>query len=241
MTDAPEAAAAELRALCETYAIHPDELFLGAVEISGKAINPSEGDATCNPEAYRLFDRICKCAKLAGFFSIMGAPGSENTGLGYERSFANAAAVQKRLLKIAADNGVGYHVEPSRNSLLNTPQKALSMIDAAPGLKYTLDFLHYQFSAVPLKESMALIPYAGHMHARQAIAGKGKCDYALGEIDYDLIVQQLFLNGWSGGIAMEFWNGPEQEAEGIHPVEQNIRMKYELKCLIRKYYGYMPA
>ncbi|MDR3193592.1 MAG: sugar phosphate isomerase/epimerase [Treponema sp.] len=232
---APEPGARIIRDLGETYALKPDELFLGPLEIDGANIDPSAGDAAHDPEAYRRFEVICRYARMAGFSSVMGAAGTENAALGYEHSFENASAVLTKLVMIAADNGVAYHVEPSRNSLLNTPEKALRMIGAAPGLKYTLDFLHYQINAVPLRDSMRLIPHAGHMHARQAAAGIGKCDYERGEIDYDPIVQRLCAMEWSGGIAMEFWNGPEQDAQGICPVEQNIRMKYELKCLIRKY------
>ena len=88
---------------------------------------------------------------------------------------------------------------------------------------------------------MKLIPYAGHLHARQAKTGIGKCSFEQGEIDYDPIVRQLHAINWSGSIAMEFWNGPEQDALGINPIEQNILMKYELKQLINKYYGYMPG
>jgi sugar phosphate isomerase/epimerase len=233
---APESGAEIIRNLSETYELKPDELFLGPLELNGVNIDPSAGDAAYDPEAYRRFEVICRYARMAGFNSVMGAPGTENAVLGYEHSFANASAVLAKLVVIAADKGLAYHVEPSRNSLLNTPEKALRMIEAAPGLKYTLDFLHYQVSATPLRESMRLIPHAGHMHARQAAAGIGKCDYERGEIDYDAIVRQLCATEWSGGIAMEFWNDPEQEARGICPVEQNIRMKYELKCLIRRYH-----
>jgi sugar phosphate isomerase/epimerase len=232
---APEPGAKVIRNLAETYALKPDELFLGPLEINGESIDPSAGNTAHDPEAYRRFEIICRYARMAGFNSVMGSAGTENAALGYEHSFENASAVLAKLVMIAADKGLAYHVEPSRNSLLNTPEKALRMIDAAPGLKYTLDFLHYQINAIPLRESMRLIPHAGHMHARQAAAGIGKCDYERGEIDYDAIVRQLCLTEWTGGIAMEFWNGPEQDAQGICPVEQNIRMRYELRCLIRKH------
>ncbi|MDR0997609.1 MAG: sugar phosphate isomerase/epimerase [Treponema sp.] len=232
--------AGKLKNLAETWRLKLDELFLGALELKGVTIDPSAGGKAFDPEAYRCFDVICGFAKTAGFLSLMGAVGTENPELGYESSFENAAGVHRKMLEIAADHGLAYHVEPSRTSLLNTPQKALRMIDAVPSLRYTLDFLHYHINSVPLNESMVLLPYAGHMHARQAAAGKGKCDYALGEIDYNLIVKEMCRINWTGSIAMEFWNNAEQDAEGINPVEQNIRMKYELKCLIGKYFGYVP-
>jgi sugar phosphate isomerase/epimerase len=235
-----EEAAEEFKTLAETYGLKLDELFLGALEPEGVKIDPSAGNKAFDPDAYRCFDAICGFAETAGFLSVMGAAGGENSELEYEAGFENAAGVHGKMLEIAANYGLAYHVEPSRTSLLNTPKKALRMIEAVPALRYTLDFLHYHINSVPLNESMALLPYAGHMHARQAAAGKGKCDYALGEIDYDAIVKEMLRLNWPGSIAMEFWNNAEQDAEGINPVEQNIRMKYELKCLIKKYFGYAP-
>ena len=236
----PKGRSSFLRELSEANNLQLDELFLGAVEADGVMLQPAAGDEKLNEKAYRVFNIICAFAKLAGFQSVMGAPGSEVPALGYGRSFDNAAEVHKKMIKIAADNGLNYHVEPSRTSLCNVPQKAIEMVQAAPGLRYTLDFLHYQINAVPQKESMELIPYAGHMHARQAKTGIGKCRFEEGEIDYDSIVKRLSELNWAGSIVMEFWNNPEHTAAGINAVEQNIRMKYELKCLINKYCGYMP-
>jgi sugar phosphate isomerase/epimerase len=235
-----EGIAGKFKTLSGAYKLTLDELFLGALEPGGVKIDPSEGSAAFDPEAYRCFDAVCRFGKAAVFLSVMGAAGTEKPELGYGRSFENAAGVHRKMVEIAAGYGLAYHVEPSRTSLLNTPEKALRMIEEVPGLRYTLDFLHYHINAVPLKESIPLLRYAGHMHARQASAGKGKCDYALGEIDYDAVVKEMLRINWQGSIAMEFWNNAEQNAEGINPVEQNIRMKYELKCLINKYYGYVP-
>jgi sugar phosphate isomerase/epimerase len=235
-----EEPAGYFKKLGDTRQLTLDELFLGALELDGVKLDPAVGNKAFDPGGYRCFSVICKFAKAAGFFSIMGAAGTENPGLGYDVSFDNAAAVHKKMVEIAADHDLAYHVEPSRTSLLNTPPKALRMIEAVPGLRYTLDFLHYHVNSIPLKDSLGLLQYAGHMHARQAAVGKGKCDYIQGEIDYDVIVQELRRLDWQGSIAMEFWNNAEQDAEGINPVEQNIRMKYELKCLIGKYFGYVP-
>jgi len=236
----PEGLAAYFRGLSEAYKLKLDELFLGAVEVSGVAVEPACGNGRLNEKAYLVFNSICVFAKSAGFQSRMGSPGSEVPALGYDPSFDNAAELHRKMAKIAADKGLSYHVEPSRASPLNVPQKAIEMAQATPGLRYTLDFLHYHVHSIPQDESMKLIPFAGHIHARQAKAGTGKCRFEEGEIDYDPIVKRLSELNWAGGIAMEFWNNPEHEAAGINPVEQNILMKYELKRLIKKYCGYMP-
>ena len=235
----PEREAAVLKALSEKYNLKLWELFFGSVELNGSSIEMSADNRAIKDDISRNFDTICRFTRLAGFNSIMTSAGSENASIGFDKSFENAAEMHRLLMKIANDNGVKYHVEPSRTSLLNTPEQALKMTEAAPGLKYTLDFLHYQISATPQKESMKLIPHAGHMHARQAKTGVGKSFYHEGEIDFDEVVKGLYENKWEGCICMEFWNDPPLEALGIDALEQNMLMKYELRRLVKKYYGVM--
>ena len=236
----PDKQAAFFKALSEKHNLRLAELFFGEVEVNGSKIKITGDNSAIMGDIERNFNIICKFTKAAGFNSIMYSAGSEDPALGFEKSFERAAGMHRTLIKIAGDNGMVYTVEPSRVSLLNKPENALRMTEAAPGIKYTLDFLHYQINAIPQSESMKLIPHAGHMHARQAKTGIGKCPFEQGEIDFDAVVKGLHENNWQGCICMEFWNDAEQFAAGINPVEQNILMKYELKCLIKKYYGYMP-
>ena len=80
---------------------------------------------------------------------------------------------------------------------------------------------------------MKLLPYAGHLHARQAQAGIGKCEISKGEIDYLPIVNALKDMDWNGDIMLEFWCDDRLSKEGIQAVEQNIVMRYYLKQLFR--------
>lgn len=217
------------------HALQLSELFLSSVEVEGTPISPAQSVAAKSKALYQNFETICRFAQAAGFQSIMGAAGSVIRELGPEQSFLNAAAVLNRQVSIAGEYGLSFHVEPSRTSLLHTPQKALAMALRVPGLRYTLDFLHFHVQGIPLSEALELIPHAGHMHARQAAFPTGKCDFASGGIDYSRIVSAMAGYGWSGTVAMEFWNGERENAEGIDPVEQNIVMRYTFKKLAEKY------
>lgn len=227
--------AAELKALSIRHNLLLSELFLSAVEVEGRPLSPSQPEAVKSSAFLKNFETICRFAKAAGFESIMGAAGSRIDILGEEGSFENAAAVLSRQVSIAGEYDLSFHVEPSRTSLFHTPKKALSMISVVPGLRYTLDFLHFHVQGIPLEESMELIPFAGHMHARQATFPTGKCDFVSGGIDYDRIMGTMARYGWKGTIAMEFWNGERENADGIDPIEQNIIMRYALKQLAKKY------
>jgi sugar phosphate isomerase/epimerase len=233
----PEETGRFTKELAEKHGLMLAEYFLGTVKVDGESIEPSEPDTGKRDSMYANFAKICAFARLAGFRSIMGSAGAVSREAGYERSFAYAAETLGKMVKIAAEHGVAFHVEPSRNSLLNVPAKAVEMAKAAPGLKYTLDFLHYQVNGHSQEEAMKLLEYTGHMHARQAAVGWAKCPIEFGEIDFDAIVKRLRGLRWNGVIAMEYWNGPEEEAAGISPVEQTIVMRYHLKGLVKKYYG----
>ena len=208
------------------------ELFLSQVEVGGQPVSALSPMAHTK-EFDSAFDTICLFAEKAGFASIMGGTGALDPELGYERSFESMARTLKSQVAIAASHGLSFHVEPYRLSLLHTVRACLNMLQAVPGLRYTLDFLHFQIQGIPQAESMKLIPWAGHIHARQAKTGVGKCDFSEGEIDYESIVQELKRSNWSGDIAMEFWCSRELSQAGLQAVEQNIIMKYYLKRLFR--------
>jgi len=236
IVEAPQERAGWMRELAQKHNLILSELFLGAVQADGRDVNPAEPGAAENERMLGNFEKICAFAASAGFASVMGAAGSAVRELGFEPSFGNAARTLARMCEIAAQHGVALHVEPSRLSLLNTPKAALEMAQRVPQLRYTLDFLHYQVNGVPQEESMKLLPFAGHLHARQAATGWGKCPVEFGEIDYDAIVKRLRGLNWSGVIAMEYWCDAQLIASGILAVDQNILMRYELKRLIKKYF-----
>lgn len=231
----PKKQAQLVQELSAKYDLKLAEYFLGTVAVDGISVNNSQPDTLLRSKMLDNFARICAYAQMAGFRSIMGSAGALHKELGYERSFDNAANTLGQMVVMAAAHGISFHVEPSRASLLNVPSQALLMAQTVEGLKYTLDFLHFQVNGYDQQETMALLNYTGHMHARQAAVGWPKCPFEHGEIDFDAIIKRLRGLRWQGIIAMEFWNGLEEEAAGMNPVEQTLLMRYHLKGLIKKY------
>ena len=228
----PAATSAYLKDLSQRYELPLSELFLSEVEVNGEKIRPACASSISESFCH-AFRSICQFAQNAGFLSIMGSAGPYDPALSYHDNFLKTSWALNQQVKIASEYGLRFHVEPSRHSLLNTVPNALYMLELVPDLRYTLDFLHYQFSRTPLEESMKLLPYAGHLHARQAQAGIGKCDISKGEINYVPIVNALKKMHWHGDIMLEFWCDDRLSKEGIQAVEQNIVMRYYLKQLFR--------
>ena len=229
--DNPAETASWVKQMAEKHELRLEELFLGSVKVGSTYVSPSD-PAAQKADYSQNFRNICRFAKAAGFESVMGSGGESRDA----NSFNNAAAAFNIMADIAEEEGVVLTVEPSRLSLLNTPAAALEMVTQAPKLRYTLDLLHYQVNGFPQDESMKLLPWTAHIHARQAAVGWLKCPYEFGEIDYDSLIKRLRGMRWDGAIGLEYWCGPAELADGINAVEQNILMRYELKQLIRKYY-----
>lgn len=216
--------------LSNRYSLPLSELFLSSVEVDGIPISPASPEAGSS-DFCKNFDTVCTFAEHAGFSSIMGTAGPAVDSVDYAEIFHATAKTLREQVSIAADHGLEFHVEPYRLSLLNNVEACLQMAEAVPGLKFTLDFLHFQIQGIPLSESLKLLPVAGHLHARQAKFQVGKCDFIRGEIDYSAVVRAMKCLNWSGDIAMEFWCSPELEAAGVQAVEQNLVMRYCLKSL----------
>ena len=236
LIEQPLQTAETVRACAERHELALSELFLDAVQVDGVPIDPADPRAQSDPAFWQNFDAICRFAEAAGFGSIMGAPGKQQPGQSFEEGFANAAAVLQRQSIMAAEYGIAMHVEPTRVSLLQRPEDALRMAsEAAPALRYTMDFLHFVVGGHPLEDSIRLLPYAGHLHIRQARPEGGKCRFEEGVIDYDAIVRELKRLGWSKDICSEFWCSEAMFEEGINPFEENLTMRCHFKALMRKY------
>lgn len=227
---APDRCAQTLSTLSGKHQLPLSELFLSDIEVRQIPVSPVSTMAQTH-EYLHNFDIICSFAKKAGFASVMGSAGTILPDFGFQKSFELAALALNKQVDIAAHYGLAFHVEPSRLSLLNTVDAALEMIVRAPGLRYTMDFLHFHVNGIPLSQSIKLLPVSGHLHARQAIFPTGKCDFSLGEIDYPRIVSALKKLHWNGDIAMEFWCTDAMCQQGIQAVEENIVMRYYLKSL----------
>ena len=223
------------RLLGEYYLI-PEEYIGAELVADGNSYSPTELPDSKKEAAFRYFDATCSFAASVGFKSIMCGAGFPIAGHSYEASFERAAVVFEKMVEIAGDHGIVFNVEPSRSSILNSPEKALNMIARVPRLGYTLDLLHYITLGYSTENALALLPYTNHIHSRQAANGWGKCAVEFGEIDYDLLLKRLRGMNWSGSIADEFWVTPEETAQGLDAVEQTILMRYQIRSYIRKYW-----
>jgi sugar phosphate isomerase/epimerase len=143
-------------------------------------------------------------SKLIGSPGITILPGVDHV----ERSLAENLAVSAEYLRragaIGSEHGIEVRFEPHMGSVTDTPELALQLIDAVPGLKITLDYSHFLLQYIPIERIHAMIPHTGHVHVRQARFGKLQVAHAEGMIDYQDVISRLKAVGYNGALTCEY-------------------------------------
>ena len=89
-------------------------------------------------------------------------------------------------------------------SVADTPELALQLVKAVPGLKVALDHAHFLLQYISFERINALLPYTGLIHVRQAKFGKLQVAHSNGIIDYPDLISRLRDVGYDGALACEY-------------------------------------
>lgn len=144
--------------------------------------------------------RFCASASIPSVFLLPGvlAPG---------QSVGAAAEASSRFLTHAVDRGREYGVkitvEPHVHSILESPQATLQLLEATPGLMLALDHSHFICLGHTQESIDPLLPYAAHVHFRQARAGRLQERMPYGTINFRLLLSRLTEVGYDGWISAE--------------------------------------
>jgi sugar phosphate isomerase/epimerase len=125
-----------------------------------------------------------------------------------KRSLAENLAVSidylRKAVAIASEYGIVLRFEPHMSSIADTPELALQLVEAVPGLKVALDYAHFMLQYIPVERIHALIPHAGLIHVRQTRYGKLQVAHSEGIIDYPNIISRLKAIGYEGALVCEY-------------------------------------
>jgi sugar phosphate isomerase/epimerase len=145
--------------------------------------------------------RFCKRAGVGVIFVL---PGVVNPGQGRKEALAESARSLRRLLPIAAEQGITLTVEPHVHSWCETPDLTLALLAEVPGLKLALDYGHFVCLGYRQEEIDALAAHAGHVHLRQAKSGELQTKLAKGTINIGAELAALKAAGFDGYLALEY-------------------------------------
>ncbi|WCB96870.1 hypothetical protein DSM104299_05638 [Baekduia alba] len=167
-------------------------------------------DAAQREESERLFTIYADFAAAVGSSGITLPPGLVFGGESWAAAADRAAEHLRRRIEIAGERGLRCSVEPHivslnpyAGSIVDTPAKALALIERAPGLELTLDYGHYVVQGIPDREIEPLLEHARHFHVRGAAKGLVQTRLEDNVIDYGRALDRLAAIGYDGWVEVE--------------------------------------
>ena len=220
--DDPDGEAARIRGIMDDRGLGISELFVCDF---GKAVNNPDPEERARSRD--LFAKFAKIAGKAGFESIMMLPGNvhEDEGQTFDQAFQTSVEEFKWMVAEAEKNGIKCNIEPCIISIAVEPENAMKLVEAVPGLGFTLDYAH-QVQIGLLNEGIEpMHKYARHFHAKQSAPGEFEAKPEGGVIDFDRMMKKLKADNYDGVVAIEFVSTPDVIEAGWDLKVETAKMK----------------
>ena len=152
----------------------------------------------------RRFAALVQVCKAVGCPGLTLLPGVIWDDLGTERSFELAREALTELVADGRDAGLRVSIEAHLESVVEEPERAIALVEAVPGLQFTLDYTHFYAAHLPAERVHPMIAHTGHFHARQGAPGRLQTSDAEGTIDFADIVGRFKETGYDGYLCVEY-------------------------------------
>ena len=197
-------------------------VFFGA-DFRDRAINSPDSAVRANN--LTTFRRLLEFCTAAGMYSITVLPGVEQQPHSRGQALAWAASVLKDMNRMARDAGVLLVYEPHVNSILQSPQDAQDFIGQCGEVKLVIDYSHGVSLGYSQSDLDVLIPFAGHVHLRQAAPDKLQARWAEGVIDFPALIDRLKHTGYRGYLTIEYEHDKFWNMDQCDVVTETIKMR----------------
>ena len=181
------------------------------------------------------FKRVLQFCKAAGIPSVLVLPGIDQAGITHEEAVELSAAAMNELAALAAAEDVLFLFEPHVESVLESPFDTLTFLQRNPALKIVLDYSHFVAQGYEPADVDPLVPYAGHVHLRQACRDKLQARWDDGVIDFSAVVELLEAAGYSGYLTLEYEHDPWMDCDQVDVMTETIRMRDEIRRLLAEF------
>jgi sugar phosphate isomerase/epimerase len=183
-------------------------VFFGT-DFRDRAINSP--DLAVRANNLTTFRRLLEFCSTVGMYSITVLPGVEQQPHSRGQAMAWAAGVLKDMNRMARDAGILLVYEPHVDSMLQSPQDAQDFICQCDEVKLVIDYSHGVSLGYSQSDLDVLIPFAGHVHLRQAAPDKLQARWDEGAIDFPALIGRLKQTDYRGYLTLEyehdkFWN-----------------------------------
>lgn len=175
-----------------------------------------------NLETYKGLLEYCVAADI---YSIMVLPGVVQKSISREEALAISAGELLKMNEMALDAGVLLAYEPHIDSILESPHDILAFVQQVPDIKLVIDYSHCVALGFKQREIDPLVPYAGHVHLRQASTGKIQARWKDGEIDFPALMQLLAKTGYQGYASLEYEHDEFWDMDKCDVMTETIKMR----------------
>ena len=129
----------------------------------------------------------------------------------------------------AQSAGIIFGVEAHVGSIVPSPEQALKLVEAVPGLTLTLDYTHFTRAGRLDSDIEPLLKHASHFHARGASEGRLQCSFKENVIDYARIVEQMQRQAYAGYLGVEYVWIDWEHCNEVDNVSETILLRDFLK------------
>ncbi len=178
------------------------------------------------------FTRVLQFCNAAAIPSVLVLPGVDQEGIPHNEAVELSAAAMNELAALAAAEDILLLFEPHVESVLESPFDTLAFLQSNPALKIVLDYSHYVAQGYQPAAVDPLVPYAGHVHLRQACRGQLQARWDDGVIDFPAVVELLKAAGYSGYLTLEYEHDPWMDCDKVDVMTETIRMRDEVRPLL---------
>jgi len=128
-----------------------------------------------------------------------------------EPAFIRTVKALEQMTAVAESHEMPLSIEPHLDSMAQTPEQTLRILDEVQGLDVTLDWAHMVCQNVKDKQIATLLPRTRHIHIRQSARNQLQVPYKRGRIKPDKVLTQLAEADYRGLICVEY-----MQMEGWH-------------------------
>lgn len=171
------------------------------------------------------FKNVLRFCRAVGAPTVFILPGVLNPGQGRKQALAETVESLKPLVEAAGAAGVTLCLEPHVHSYLETPALAAEMCERAKGAKLALDYAHFAVMGYRQEEIDALVPYAGHVHLRQARPGALQAKLEEGTINFPALFAALRDANYDGALACEYVNQAYFDTVHDDVISETVKMR----------------
>lgn len=168
---------------------------------------------------------VLKALEAPGVTLSAGVIHPEDDTEAYERT---VSALQE-MLAAAQKADLPISVEPSLNSMIITPEQALKLIEDVPGLLLTLDWAHFIYQKTKPQDLAPLLPYARHVHVRQAAPNKIQVPFEKGKLELNDLMTQLQQAAYTGKLCVEYLLSEWAKPEKVSMVQEIMALRDALR------------